>query len=53
VDKLKEKVGENNEKISNAKIVRGKCSVSLLNRNEKGWEEKFLSGTKRAEKEPV
>jgi len=48
VDKLKEEVSENN-----AEIVRVECSISILNRNEKGWEERFLSGTGRAEKEPV
>jgi len=29
----------------------GECSISVLNRNEKGWEENFLSGTRRAKKE--
>jgi hypothetical protein len=48
VDKLKEEVGENN-----AEIVREECSISVLNRNEKGWEEKFLSCAGRAEKGPV
>ena len=49
-DKLNEEGGENNEQISNAEIKRGECSISALNRNEKGRKETCLGNTKRAKK---
>jgi hypothetical protein len=50
--KLKEEGDDTDEQFSNTEIERGDI-VSVPNQGEEGWEEKSLSGTGRAGKEPI